>query len=184
MMSILNKKSGLAVVPTLLTLGNGVCGLASITMATLAREELGETTAIFCAGMFIYVGMVFDGLDGYVARLMKETSQFGAQLDSLCDTVTFTVAPVFILLHLADVYPYRFRWGIGVLFTLCGLLRLARFNVEQATDNAHDWFQGLPTPAAAGTLASFAVALPALHLLQEKRLSRLDLIRWVPHPSW
>ena len=162
-MSILNKKSGLAVVPTLLTLGNGVCGLASITMATLAREELGETTAIFCAGMFIYVGMVFDGLDGYVARLMKETSQFGARLDSLCDTVTFTVAPIFILLHLADVYPYRFRWGIGVLFTLCGLLRLARFNVEQATDNAHDWFQGLPTPAAAGTLASFAVALPALH---------------------
>jgi len=160
-MSVSQKKSGLVFVPTLLTLGNGVCGLGSISMATLGPDELGETTAILCAGVFIFVGMTFDGLDGYVARLLKQTSQFGAELDSLCDAITFTVAPVFIMLSLTDVFPLRFLWGIGVLFMLCGLLRLARFNVELAPDDEHEWFRGLPTPAAAGTLASFAVALPA-----------------------
>ena len=164
-MAVSIKKSDLVVVPTLLTLGNGICGLGSIAMATLAREELGETTAIFYAGVFIFVGMALDGLDGYVARLMKQTSQFGAELDSLCDAITFTVAPVFIMLSLTDVFPLRLLWGIGVLFMLCGLLRLARFNVETAADDAHDWFRGLPTPAAAGTLASFAVALRAVHRL-------------------
>ncbi|MBC8356035.1 MAG: CDP-diacylglycerol--serine O-phosphatidyltransferase [Planctomycetes bacterium] len=164
-MAVSRNKSGLVVVPTLLTLGNGVCGLGSIALATMGAEELGQTRAIFCAGAFIFVGMVFDGLDGYVARLMKQTSQFGAELDSLCDVITFTVAPVFIMLTLTDVVPLRFLWGIGVLFMLCGLLRLARFNVELDDDDDHDWFRGLPTPAAAGTLASFAVALPAVQRL-------------------
>ncbi|MFH1919484.1 MAG: CDP-diacylglycerol--serine O-phosphatidyltransferase [Planctomycetota bacterium] len=164
-MPVLGKQARLAAVPTLLTLGNGVCGLGSIAMATLAREQLGETSAIFYAGVLIYVGMAFDGLDGYVARLMNQTSRFGAELDSLCDAITFTVAPVFIMLALVDAFPLRFLWGIGLLFMVCGLLRLARFNVEQATDDAHDWFRGLPTPAAAGTLASFAIALPAFRQL-------------------
>jgi CDP-diacylglycerol--serine O-phosphatidyltransferase len=171
-MVVLPKKSGLVVVPTLLTLGNGICGLGSISMATLGPNELGETAAIFCAGVFIFVGMTFDGLDGYVARLMNQTSQFGAELDSLCDVITFTVAPVFIMLSLTDVFPLRFLWGIGVLFMLCGLLRLARFNVELAPDDEHDWFRGLPTPAAAGTLASFAVALPAVDRLVADTMSK------------
>jgi CDP-diacylglycerol--serine O-phosphatidyltransferase len=166
-MAVSIKKSDLVVVPTVLTLGNGVCGLGSIAMATLAREELGETTAIFYAGVFIFVGMAFDGFDGYVARLLKQTSRFGVELDSLCDAITFTVAPVFIMLSLTDVFPLRFLWGTGVLFMLCGLLRLARFNVETDADDVHDWFRGLPTPAAAGTLASFAVALPAIHQLAD-----------------
>ena len=170
-MAVSIKKFDLVVVPTVLTLGNGACGLGSIAMATLAREELGETTAIFYAGVFIFVGMAFDGLDGYVARLLKQTSRFGAELDSLCDAITFTVAPVFIMLSLTDVFPLRFLWGIGVLFMLCGLLRLARFNVETDADDAHDWFRGLPTPAAAGTLASFAVALPAIHQLAGDTMS-------------
>ena len=164
-MPVLGKQTRLAIVPTLLTLGNGICGLGSIAMATLAREGLGETNAIFYAGVFIYVGMAFDGLDGYVARLMNQASRFGAELDSLCDAITFTVAPIFIMLTLVDAFPLRLSWGIAVLFMVCGLLRLARFNVEQATDDAHDWFRGLPTPAAAGTLASFAIALPAFRRL-------------------
>lgn len=164
-MAVSIKKSGLVVVPTLLTLGNGVCGLGSIAMATLGREELGDTNAIFYAGAFIFVGMAFDGFDGYVARMLKQTSQFGAELDSLCDVITFTVAPVFIMLSLTDVFPLRVLWGVGVLFMLCGLLRLARFNVELTPDDEHDWFRGLPTPAAAGTLASFAVTLPTVERL-------------------
>ena len=170
-MAVSIKKFDLVVVPTALTLGNGVCGLGSIAMATLGREQLGDTTAIFYAGVFIFVGMAFDALDGYVARLLKQTSQFGAELDSLCDAITFTVAPVFIMLSLSNVFLLRFLWGIGVLFMLCGLLRLARFNVETGADDAHDWFRGLPTPAAAGVFASFAVALPALHELAADNLS-------------
>ena len=170
-MVVSRKKFGFVVVPTLLTLGNGVCGLGSISMATLGPDELGETTAILCAGVFIFVGMMFDGLDGYVARMMKQTSKFGAELDSLCDVITFTVAPVFIMLRLTDVFPLRFLWGIGVLFMLCGLLRLARFNVELDPDEEPEWFRGLPTPAAAGTLASFAVALPAVDRLASDTMS-------------
>ncbi|HRX78898.1 MAG: CDP-diacylglycerol--serine O-phosphatidyltransferase [Planctomycetaceae bacterium] len=164
-MAVSIKKAGLVVVPTLLTLMNGVCGLGSIAMATLGRDEIGETNAIFYAGTFIFVGMVFDALDGYVARLLKQTSQFGAELDSLCDVITFTVAPVFIMLSLTDVFPLRFLWSIGVLFMLCGVLRLARFNVELVPDDDHEWFRGLPSPAAAGTLASFAVTLPTVEEL-------------------
>lgn len=170
-MAVSIKKFDLVIVPTVLTLGNGVCGLGSIAMATLGREELGDTNAIFYAGLFIFVGMAFDGFDGYVARLLKQTSRFGAELDSLCDAITFTVAPVFIMLSLTDVFPLRFLWGIGVLFMLSGLLRLARFNVETDVDDAHDWFRGLPTPAAAGTLASFAVALPAVQQLAGDTMS-------------
>lgn len=170
-MAVSIKKFDLVVVPTVLTLGNGVCGLGSIAMATLGREQLGDTTAIFYAGVFIFVGMAFDALDGYVARLLKQTSKFGAELDSLCDAITFTVAPVFIMLSLTNVFLLRFLWGIGVLFMLSGLLRLARFNVETEADDAHDWFRGLPTPAAAGVFASFAVALPALHELAANGMS-------------
>lgn len=161
-MAVSIKKSGMVVVPTLLTLMNAVCGLGCIAMVTLGREEIGETKAIFYAGTFIFVGMAFDGFDGYVARLLKQTSKFGAELDSMCDVITFTVAPVFIMISLTDVFPLRFLWGIGVLFMLCGVLRLARFNVELVPDDEHDWFRGLPTPAAAGTLASFAVTLPTV----------------------
>lgn len=162
MFEMTRKKSNFVVVPTLLTLGNGACGLGSISLATFGWEQLGETNAIFGAGVFIFVGMLFDGLDGYVARMLKQTSKFGAELDSLCDVITFTVAPVFIMLRIADIIPLRFLWGVGVLFMLCGLLRLARFNVEVNPDEDPEWFRGLPTPAAAGTLASFALALPAV----------------------
>lgn len=165
-MAILRKQSTLAVVPTLLTLANGACGLGSIAMATMSHQALSQTDGLFYAGVLIYLGMVFDGLDGYVARLLKQTSQLGVELDSLCDAITFTAAPVFIMIGLTEAFPLRFLWAVGTLFMLCGLLRLARFNVEQAKgDDTHDWFRGLPTPAAAAALASFAVALPGFQRL-------------------
>lgn len=175
-MALLRRQSTLAVVPTLLTLANGACGLGSIAMATMPQETLGEINGIFYAGVLIYLGMVFDGLDGYVARLLKQTSRLGVELDSLCDAITFTVAPVFIMIGLTNSFPLRFLWAVGTLFMFCGLLRLARFNVEQATgDDNHDWFRGLPTPAAAATLASFAVALPGFERLAANA---------IPEASW
>ncbi|MCH5373338.1 MAG: CDP-alcohol phosphatidyltransferase family protein [Planctomycetes bacterium] len=146
--------------PTLLTLSNGVCGLASIAVATGALGGLPLATAAFFAAMLIFLGMLFDMLDGQVARALKQTSQFGVQLDSLCDAITFGAAPVFVLMAFRDVFHPRFLFGIGVAYAACALLRLARFNVETTKKDSHDFFTGLPSPAAAGTIASFALALP------------------------
>ncbi len=157
------RKLMLAVLPTMLTLGNGVCGLGAIAVA-VSGAELGWPLEqkLFASGMLIFGGMLFDALDGSAARLTGQESEFGAQLDSMCDAVTFGTAPAVIIWRISDALPQRFLWAAGVLFTLCVLIRLARFNVETEEDDSHDSFEGLPSPAAAGTLAAFAIAMPEL----------------------
>ncbi|TWU65885.1 CDP-alcohol phosphatidyltransferase [Crateriforma conspicua] len=162
------RKVMLAVLPTLLTLGNGVCGLAAIAIAMSTTLQWPDEQKLFAAGMLIFGGMVFDALDGSAARLTGQASQFGAELDSLCDAITFGTAPAVIVWQISDRLPQRLTWAIGVLFTLCVLIRLARFNVETGEDDPHDGFDGLPSPAAAGTLAAFAIAMPDLADLQTK----------------
>ena len=165
-----------AVVPTLLTLGNAVCGFGSITFASKVGADLqaSDLHYMFIAGVLIFAAMVFDALDGSVARWTKQTSGFGAQLDSLCDVVSFGVAPGFVMLEISTHYHPRLLWVIGVLFTLCALMRLARFNVETDDEDSHESFSGLPSPAAAGTVASFAIALPGLNKLTEPSSSLLS----------
>lgn len=157
------RKLMLAVLPTSLTLGNGVCGLGAIAVA-VSGEELGWSLEqkLFTAGALIFGGMLFDALDGSAARLAGQESEFGAQLDSLCDAVTFGTAPAVIIWRITDALPQRFLWAVGVLFTLAVLIRLARFNVETDEGDSHHTFEGLPSPAAAGTVASFAIAMPEL----------------------
>jgi len=153
----------LAVLPTVLTLGNGVCGLAAIAIAVSTESLAWDLeTKLFAAGLLIFGGMLFDALDGSAARLTGMASRFGAELDSLCDAVTFGVAPAVIVWRISDAIPQRLTWAIGVLFALCVLIRLARFNVETPEDDDHEGFEGLPSPAAAGTLAAFAIAIPDL----------------------
>lgn len=181
-----------AVIPTLLTLGNAVCGFGSITFAAMVGPvQLLSSTAIIEAGIaptksagellfisagLIFLAMVFDALDGSVARLTKQTSDFGAQLDSMCDVVSFGVAPAFLMLKL--MHPYskmmesiatlpmeyhpRFLWTIAVLYMTCAILRLARFNNETDESDSHEDFKGLPSPAAAGVIASFPIGLQGL----------------------
>jgi len=157
----------LAVLPTMLTLGNGVCGMASIAVAVSVSLPWENDQKLFVAGLLIFIGMLFDALDGSAARLTNQSSQFGAELDSLCDAITFGAAPAVILWRYSDVYPYRLSWAIGVVFTLCVLIRLARFNVETEEDDPHDGFEGLPSPAAAGTVAAFVISIPHLHSLTD-----------------
>lgn len=164
------------VLPTLITLGNGTCGLVSIAVLTTARPQLGDPAAAFYAGALIYLGMLFDGIDGYVARATNQTSEFGIQLDSLCDAITFGVAPVFIMLNLSAGFYLRFLWSIGVMFALCVLLRLARYNVDTHDHDDHGYFRGLPSPAAAGTVASFAIAMPTLR--QGTDASLPGMVQW------
>jgi CDP-diacylglycerol--serine O-phosphatidyltransferase len=157
--------------PTLLTLGNGVAGLGAITAATGALRTVPGANAIFVAGLLIFLGMLFDMLDGQAARLMKQATPFGAQLDSLCDVITFGAAPVFIVWSFGDAYHPRLMFGIGSVYIACVLMRLARFNVETTEDDKHQEFSGLPSPAAAGTIASFAIALPQLRQFTEDSFS-------------
>ncbi len=155
----------LAVLPTMLTLGNGVCGLASIAVVTSISLQWTIQEQLFIGGLLIFGGMLFDALDGSAARMTGQSSEFGAQLDSLCDAVTFGAAPAVIVWRFSDLLPHRLSWAIGVIFALCVLIRLARFNVETEENDSHDKFDGLPSPAAAGTLASFAIAAPHLESL-------------------
>ncbi len=148
--------------PTAFTLANGVCGLAAITVVTSHVPNHSQIDLAFYAAILIFLGMVFDVLDGHIARMTKQTSQFGKELDSLCDVITFGVAPVFIILTYNDVFQRRFLWGIGVLFAVSAILRLARFNVHKDEHAPTNHFQGLPTPMAAGAIASFAIAMPSL----------------------
>lgn len=152
----------LAVLPTMLTLGNAVCGLAAIAIASSDTLGWPDEQKLFAAGALIFAGMLFDALDGSAARLTGQASDFGAELDSLCDAITFGTAPAVIIWRINDVLPQRLTWAIGALFTLCVLIRLARFNVETKEDDTHQGFDGLPSPAAAGTLAAFAIAMPDL----------------------
>ncbi len=162
-----------AVLPTLLTLGNAVCGFGSITYAAkVGPEAVGNP--LFLAGLLIFVAMVFDMLDGHAARLTKQTSDFGAQLDSLCDVLSFGVAPAFLMLQFPQMYHPRLLWVIAVLFILCAVLRLARFNVETGEEDSHSTFSGLPTPAAAAMVASCAVILPGLNDMLDPAMGSLS----------
>src|SRR5262249_24590580 len=105
-------------------------------------------------------------LDGRVARMARWTSDFGAQLDSLCDAISFGVAPAFLLLKLCSDSDrlevsdkwMKGLWTISALYMMCTIMRLARFNVENDhSPESHLWFKGLPSPAAAAAVASAAV---------------------------
>jgi len=170
----------LAVLPTLLTLGNGVCGLASIAVTTSISLNWTPQEQLFVAGLLIFGGMLFDALDGSAARMTGQSSEFGAQLDSLCDAITFGAAPAVIVWRFSELLPHRLSWAIGVIFALCVLMRLARFNVETDEDDSHEGFDGLPSPAAAGTIAAFAIATPHLESLTHEnyRQSIRNAAQW------
>lgn len=171
----------LSVLPALLTLGNGVCGLAAIAIAVSVALPWEEETKLLVAGVLIFGGMLFDALDGSAARMTGQESQFGAELDSLCDAVTFGVAPAVMVWRIGDsqALPFKLSWAIGVLFALCVLIRLARYNVESNEEqDSHENFDGLPSPAAAGAIAAFAIALPEISAYANDQ-SYHEQVRWL-----
>ncbi|HPS54972.1 MAG TPA: CDP-diacylglycerol--serine O-phosphatidyltransferase [Sedimentisphaerales bacterium] len=153
----------ISILPSLITLINGVCGFASIAFAS--ENEFTK------ASYMLALAMIADVLDGRVARMSKSTSSFGGQLDSLCDVISFGVAPAFIVLKLfmftiADVelsvafekFLHRFIWLAAGTYVSCTAIRLARFNVENEEDeSSHMSFTGLPSPAAAGVIITLIV---------------------------
>lgn len=166
----------IAVFPTMFTLGNLVCGFFAIVVASRvgkpesAMMNLADVENVMLSGCFIFLAMVFDALDGYVARLSRVASDFGAQLDSLCDLVTFGVAPAFLLVKMCPRFLYLDKllykdaiWVIAAAFAACAALRLARFTVETSDEDDHLTFSGLPAPAAAASIAGFAIMFHTLH---------------------
>jgi CDP-diacylglycerol---serine O-phosphatidyltransferase len=136
---------GIYLLPSLLTTGNLFCGFLALLL-TVEQRYAEATLAIF-------VALAMDALDGRVARLMKATSQFGLEYDSLADVISFCVAPAFLVYSFALSALGRPAWFAAFLFVICGALRLARFNVNTATGDRR-FFVGLPTPAAAGVIAA------------------------------
>ncbi|MBK8871275.1 MAG: CDP-diacylglycerol--serine O-phosphatidyltransferase [Elusimicrobia bacterium] len=149
-------RRGIYILPSLFTLGNMGLGFYSLTQ-TVRQEYSAAATAIL-------IGHVLDILDGVVARLTHTSSRFGVELDSLADWMTFVIAPAFLMYEM--VLKNNPSWGfvLSVLFVICGALRLARFNLKaHLGEPSTGYFTGLPTPAAGGVLAIFAL----LYSIQE-----------------
>jgi CDP-diacylglycerol---serine O-phosphatidyltransferase len=156
----------ISVFPTLLTLGNLMCGFFAIVIASRIHKPstvawaFDDNWNVMFSGVLIFLAMVFDGLDGYVARLSNTASDFGAQLDSLSDVITFGAAPGFLLVKMCPSFTIVHNetiWVIAAVYAACAALRLARFNVETSDEDDHLVFNGLPSPAAAAVIASFAI---------------------------
>lgn len=169
-----------AALPALCTLLNGLSGFGAIHFAT--KEALGSTTPqhlhnLVTACWLIFLAMAFDVLDGRLARMTRRTSDFGAQLDSLCDAVSFGLAPAVLMLRfviplLRDDFAFfddnllveRAVWCVAGVYMSCAIIRLARFNVENEPDeSAHMNFRGLPSPGAAAMVAAMVMLFVRLH---------------------
>lgn len=131
--------------PSGLTLGNLFFGIFAIVAAS--RQQFTQ------AGWYVVLGGICDAFDGRVARATNSEGRFGEELDSLVDAITFGLAPAMIM-YFAVLNREGWDWFFCFLFTACAVLRLARFNVEQAGTNK-SYFQGLPSPAAGITLATY-----------------------------
>jgi len=173
----LNQKTRRAVaamLPNLLTLGNAVCGFGAIVFIAGAASgwepDQGLRAAfddmkLQIACWLVFAALVFDALDGSVARMTRQTSNLGAQLDSLSDAVSFALAPAFLVWKIIALLPrdvihipQKVAWVLALLYLVCGLLRLARFNIETGPEMARTKsFKGLPTPAAAMVIVSLTL---------------------------
>ncbi len=141
-------RKGVYLIPSLFTAGGLMCGFFSI-IATFRGEYVN-------AALLILLANVFDGIDGYAARLTRTTSQFGVEFDSLADVVAFGVAPA-VLVYLWALVPWdTWGWLAASTYVVCGALRLSRFNV-QALGVAKNHFVGLPIPAAAQMITSTVI---------------------------
>ncbi|MFZ4763691.1 MAG: CDP-diacylglycerol--serine O-phosphatidyltransferase [Roseimicrobium sp.] len=153
------------VLPNLMTAGNMLCGFMAI-LHIVGRFQDGHQRYLWAIGL-ILVACVFDLLDGRLARMSGQSSEFGREFDSLADIVSFGVAPA-LLVH--DIVLAEFEqtvngggWLIACVYLVCGAMRLARFNclaaMKPADEESPTAFRGCPIPAAAGVIGSLTLTL-------------------------
>lgn len=158
--------------PSLATLGNAICGFGAMYVSTLSGDSPDPWTRWFLSHRFVaaaylvFLAMLFDALDGRLARFARHTTDFGGQLDSLADVVSFGAAPAFLALQVfkvdvPDAMPAAFTrlfWAFGALYLACAAIRLARFNVSNEHGEQHHFsFLGLPSPGAAGAIIALVL---------------------------
>jgi CDP-diacylglycerol--serine O-phosphatidyltransferase len=148
----------IALLPSLVTLGNLVCGFAAICLLVHPDADVPFfESRIVAAAWLVILGMIFDVLDGKLARMTRVTSDFGGQLDSLSDCLTFGVVPG-VLVIVISTLQRQLVWLLAALYVVCAALRLARFNVEHSSKaHGEDYFKGMPSPAAAGLVVSAVI---------------------------
>ncbi len=173
-------RRGIYILPGIFTVANLLCGYYAV-LATLE----GTPADLDNAARAIGVAILFDSLDGRVARAMGTNSEFGKQFDSLADVVSFGIAPAFLsyvwgvrsmaateapqALHLVQL-----GWLIGFFFVVCCAWRLARFNIQGMAPGGSRFFVGMPTPAAAGMIA--AIVHFVVYPIQDVKISLLWLL--------
>src|ERR1700735_536915 len=160
-------RRGIFLLPSLFTVGNLLCGYyASVAVATSMVGPDHSGDPFDRAAKAIGLAIVFDSLDGRVARLTGTNTEFGVQFDSLADVVSFGIAPALLayswgVRHLPNLDTAagaqqiaQFGWWFCLAFVVCCAWRLARFNVQGMAPGGSKYFVGMPTPAAAGMIAA------------------------------
>jgi CDP-diacylglycerol---serine O-phosphatidyltransferase len=143
-------RRGVSLLPSFFTLANLFCGWACVVFAMKGE--------IATAAPFVGFAVVLDMLDGRIARMTGTTSDFGVQLDSLADLISFGMAPAVLAFQWGLDPLGRMGWAVGFIYLTAAALRLARFNIQVVTDKRY--FVGLPSPAAAGLVAATVFYFP------------------------
>tara|TARA_Y100000591_G_scaffold297353_1_gene288260 strand:+ start:356 stop:1147 length:792 start_codon:yes stop_codon:yes gene_type:complete len=167
---IVSSKKTRYLLPNILTLA-GVClGISSIKFSIDGNFSL--------AVILILLAAILDALDGRIARLIKGTSEFGKELDSLTDFVSFGIAPVFTL-YFWELNNYgKLGWAITLIYSVCCVLRLARFNltkVEEKQEWKNNFFEGVPSPAG-----GLLILMPLIYELTDLNI-KLDIKNFTPY---
>jgi CDP-diacylglycerol--serine O-phosphatidyltransferase len=162
-------KKSIYIIPSLFTCGNMAFGILSI-LSSIEGDFIP-------AAWFLVGALACDILDGRIARMTKTTSEFGMQLDTLSDLISFGAAPAVMMYMLVLNTMGNIGIAIAILFVLCSALRLARFNVLAQSSEVYKHFVGLPTPASAGVIISFVLSyqllMPAEYSLNFKTIPAL-----------
>ncbi len=167
---IIRRNVWLKKIPTTLTIGNSLCGFGAILYSfhayTMPKELAPDVLAL--SSYIIMGAMVFDALDGFLARIFNAASMHGMQMDSLADMVTFGVAPAVIVSVMAHRFrelqgnSFYFVWLMSAMYLGCAALRLATYNVHAIQEKkSAEKFQGLPSPGAAAAICSLIIFFSA-----------------------
>ncbi|KFO68859.1 MAG: CDP-diacylglycerol--serine O-phosphatidyltransferase [Smithella sp.] len=163
-------KKGIYILPNLFTSASLFCGFYSI-IASFKEHFVPASIAILFS-------VVFDGLDGRIARLTNTTSKFGAEYDSLADVIAFGVAPSLLAYSWAMSIYGKWGWIVAFLFVLCGALRLARYNIQIGIIES-SVFNGLPIPAAASVVATTVIFFSSDYIGVEGKFHNIFIIIFV-----
>jgi len=163
-------KRGIYILPAIFTLANIACGMMSI---------FSSVEGVFAtAAWLIIIAIVLDMIDGRVARLTNTQSLFGVNLDSFADLISFGVAPSFMMYKMVLAKLANPGAAIAVFYVIAVTLRLAKFNVKaiESDGESESFFEGLPSPAGAGILASFVLSYELFEAGQQITVKTIPII--------